>query len=212
MRRLELLLCLLIAHGCSASAKYDFESGVSDTANVDYDTADTGFDDEDGVSPAWWQLGAAVSLISGLPDAASSRLSLSLIAEDGADLCEDTLAVTQIADVAEAPDPAVFSWWEVTASEPEGGCGPWRSPVPDPVYLGVGAMDPNIEANLSPAGLDDLDGNLNAAYASVDGGDTVYVFGVAGTEAAWLGVDDAATTGPLSDDTWIIKAIYPFPY
>lgn len=212
MRRLELLLCLLVAHGCSASAKYDFESGNADTADVSYDSADTGSADEDSISPAWWQLGAAVSLLAGVPDAASSRLSLALFAEDGAALCEDTLAVTQIADAAESPDPVVFSWWEIVSSEAEGDCDPWRTPVPDPLYLGVGAMDPNIEANLSPAGLDDLDGNLNAAYASIDGGDTVYVYGVAGTEAAWLGVDDAATTGPLSDDTWIIKAIYPFPY
>ena len=73
-------------------------------------------------------------------------------------------------------------------------------------------MDPNIQANLSPAGLGDLEDNLNASYASLDGGDTIYVFGVAGTDTAWLDVDEAAEGGPVEDGTWIIKGIYPFSY
>ena len=212
MRRCVSAGCVLFVMGCANESFTKNESAAADTAWTAEDTADTDADQEDAVEPVWWRLDAAVTVLAGAPEASTSRLSLTLISADGEALCEDTLGVTEILDVGTLPDAVIFAWWQVSAAEPGGDCAPWRSPVPDPLELGVGAMDPNIQANLSPAGLADLEDNLNASYASLDGGDTIYVFGVAGTDTAWLDVDEAADGGPVEDGTWIIKGIYPFSY
>lgn len=212
MRRSVHVMCWLFAAGCANESAKNLYGADAETGQADTASADTGDFDSDGIEPVWWSLDAAVTLVEGVPDATQSGLSLTLLAVDGAELCGDTLHVAQIVDLSAVPDPVVFSWWEISPLEPDGDCTPWRSPVPSDLQLGVGAMDPNIEANLAPAGMRELDDNLNASYASLDGGDTVYVFGVAGKDTAWLDVDLAATSGPLDDGTWIIKAIYPFSY
>lgn len=212
MSRLFALVCLVAGAGCSSSKYAPADSGFADTAAGEGEGEDTADLDDEGVSPMWWKLGAAIGIYDGVADPASTHLALTLVAEDGTELCEDTLAVDAIEDVPLLPDSAIYAWWEIEPGDADGGCEHRSSPVPSPLYLGVGAMHPDIEANLDPAGLHGLEGYLNASYASLDDGDTIYVYGVAGSEQAWLGIDEAISAGPLADGTWIISPIYPFAY
>ena len=72
-------------------------------------------------------------------------------------------------------------------------------------------MHPEI---LAAAGADETLGDvsgLNGVYASMDGGDTVWVFGVIGTESAFEGTTEPEESAPLSDGKWLIEPVYSFP-
>ena len=89
----------------------------------------------------------------------------------------------------------------------------WEDPLGGRSFqLGVGEMHPEVVAVLdSLDGLGDgAESSLNGAYASFDGGDTLYVFGVAGSLAAYEGAGLSAEEAPLPDGTWIVRGLYAF--
>ena len=45
---------------------------------------------------------------------------------------------------------------------------------------------------------------------SIDGGDQIYVYGLAGTEDAYAALSGPSTEVPLEDGPWQLRAIYPF--
>ncbi len=208
------VLAGVLAPACSGVALDGGKGfGPAETGAMDSGSSlDTGDTPEDHVGPTWWKLGAAISIWEGalLPD--ESSLGLTLLAADGSILCEDTLTVRGITAQSSTPDPTIFTWWSVTHGLPQSACAEYTSPVPSPVFMGVGAMHVDIRANLEPADLADGAASLNAAYASLDGGDTVWVYGVAGTTAAYLGDAAPADSSELADGVWVIRAIYPFDY
>lgn len=212
MRRVVSTWAFALVAGCSGGyGKGEdalFESGWLDSGGV----ADTGTPPEDRLDPAWWELGGAITIEGGAPDAAYSTLALTLLGSDGLVLCEDSVAVSAIEDVARLPDLNVYTWWEVSHGDPQGPCAAWEAPVPSPLLLGVGALHADIRASLDPLDLAEVADNLNGAYASLDEGATVYVFGVAGTDAAYVGEAEAALEAPLADGVWLVRAVYPFSY
>lgn len=184
------------------------ETGGWDTGSV----SDTGSDPEDSGEAVWWKLGAAISIWEGAVLPEESSLGLTLLLQDGSVLCEDTLAIRELTVEEDLPDATIYSWWRVEAESPQGSCAELRDPVPSPVLIGVGAMHPDIFATLDPEGLADGASSLNAAYASINGGEDVYVFGVAGTTAAYLGDAAPADSSLLADGVWIVRPVYPFAY
>lgn len=200
----------LVVGGCSGSQN---KGGFADSAGGAWDTGsvvDTGVDLEDSDDPVWWRLGAVISIweSEALPD--ESALGLALEKEDGTTLCEESLALSLLEAQPETPDPSILVWWEAAQSDPEGSCAEWPTPVPTPLLLGIGAMHPEILARLEPEGLEAGADSLNASYISLDRGETIFVYGVAGTTAAYLGDAEPALEAPLVDGVWIIRAIYPF--
>ena len=175
--------------------------------------------DEDSApeeAPATWEISGQIVLDSDVVVEDSSSLSVRLLSETRQVLCEaNTVIETATAmDATQYPDEALLGWWrlfvEPSSSE---SCfsTTYTFPVPVPMMLGIGAMHPEI---LAAAGADESLGDisgLNGAYASMDGGDTVWVFGVIGTELAFEGGLDPEESAPLSDGKWLIEPVYSFP-
>ena len=126
-------------------------------------------------------------------------------------MCRESVSISSVTRSSSLPDPAVLVWWQIDRGEFSGDCVDVAQPLPASVYVGVGAVHPEIEAVMGvveeAAGVED---RLNGAYASLDTGVTTYVYGLAGTEAAWAGTGDALDSAQLSDETWLVRAIYPF--
>lgn len=184
-----------------------FDSGFFDTGGYD-----TGDGESDSATPVWWRLGATLLLEDGDIDDEESTLDLSLSAEDGVLICEEELPLVRSTFSSGTPDEVVLAWWRMTTSEPTGACAEWATPLPDTIYLGIGELHPDILASLDLLGLASVSDSLNGAYVSLDGGETVYVYGVAGSAAAFSGESPAADELPLFDATWTVLAVYPFAY
>lgn len=216
MRRrqgVQALWALLLTAGCSS--KNGFGPGAAyDTGGVDSADAgaDTGAGPDDSVVPAYWRLGASFDVQDGSPQSDGSQLLLEVLAEDEASICADSMVITAIQAHVEPPDPMVYTWWRISHDPPEAACDILDDPVPDGILIGIGEMHPEILAGLDLMGLSAEADSLNAAYASLDGGDTVYVFGVAGTLSAYDGDASPATDATLADGEWQIQALYAFSY
>lgn len=204
---------LLYAAGCSGASGFSPESiddsAASDTASTGGDTGDL---PDDGLSPVWWKLGATLEVVDSAPVSDEGQLLLELLTEDQTSLCVDTMSVTRIQSHVEPPDPQVYTWWRISHDPPAGDCATADDPVPDGLLLGIGAMHPEILAGLDRMGLSEAADSLNAAYASLDGGETIYVFGVAGTQTTYEGDGTAAADAALTDGEWQIQALYAFSY
>lgn len=214
-RRLRMTsVCLLGATlaACSAS-KGAYWDGASDTGFADTgDDMETGDSPDDGLEPQLWRLSAAVSIHEGALLPEESSLAITLVAADESTLCEETVALESLEAEAESPDPAIYAWWRLEPADLQGACASWPSPLPERLLLGVGALGAELRAQLEPAGLTGLAESLNGAYASLDEGATIYVFGVAGTAPAYAGEVGAVVDAALGDGVWIVRPIYPFAY
>lgn len=204
--------CVLFAAGCSMSKATGDNvwdtAGGDDTADSDADTG--GLDDSE--DPVWWELGASLVITDGVLDANTSSLRVRMLDLDVAPMCEETLALVGAELEASTPDSEIYTWWRLSPAALAGDCALHDDVPPDELRLGIGALQADVRAVLGPAGYDGVADSLNGAYASLDGGETVYTFGVAGTEAAFAGGTAAATEAPLADGAWTIVALFPFDY
>ena len=200
-------------------------SGVSDvkgSGDTAWDSGMVGGDDTgsfdtgggESIDVTYWTLGATLALSGGVPELEGSSLDVALLGADSAVACAETVAIQGAVQEDDAPDAVIYAWWGLMDTGPEGDCDDYHYnwPVPSPVYVGVGAMDANIAALLEPLGLAAFEGSLYAAYASVDEGRTVYVYGVAGPEEAFAGEGTASQDAAPTDGVWKVVPIYPFLY
>ncbi len=205
---IELLL------GCMASSdEASSAEGASDTGYTGENSEDTGDQDSDedtASSPVWWTLTATVPVEAG-EAVKGGVITTRFLDEGGEVLCEDAHPITAISE-EDSPYEDVYAWWSISVEASSKGCD--ASPLPVPLLLGVGAMHPEIAA-----GLDTVDAvssgssaSLNSAYASLDGLESLLVFGVAGTAAAYKGEGVAADAAPLADGEWRIEPVYSFRY
>jgi hypothetical protein len=210
----RLLLVALVA-GCSA----EMEAALSatDVAESDGEGSDTGGGDADSgllADPVWWKLGGTLLVATdGSVDPEGSTLDLQLMDVDGVSLCDEALLLSGGGEALAVPHESVYGWWRLEAAPPEGSCASWPSPVPSPVLLGVGAMDPDVYALLGTLGLPEgAADDLNGAYASIDQGSTLWVYGAAGMAAAFDGDGTAAGEVPVQDGPWMLEPLFTFPY
>ena len=135
-------------------------------------------------------------------------------------MCSAEAEITA-AEGAEVPDALVLSWWAISLGEWTGGCVSGSDDelvLPPPqlseLYLGIGNMHPDILSVLGTldAASDGAELTLNGAYASLNGGADVYVYGVAGLNEGYQGVEGPALETPLEDGSWMLRAIYPFSF
>jgi hypothetical protein len=206
MKRLVWLCPLVLA--CSSDGSYASEKGAYADTGGDGESADDN-DTAVGFSePAYWSMDAVLSLSEGELQEAS--LQASVLDQDLETLCAQTYAV-EASSAEEVPHESVISWWELSPGEGEGDCADTALPLPAPLWIGVGALVADLEALLGPAELDTASESLNGAYASFDAGQTLYVYGVAGTDAAFEGSIEPATEAPLADGSWTLVPLFTFP-
>lgn len=213
MRRWAALTSFLLATACSPdkfSTGGDMtgasDSGVADSAPEDADTAAGG-------TPTWWRLGASLAISeAGEPFGDSAELRVEVLDDVELALCAEATPITALAASVKTPDTTVYTWWSVTSEDLSEDCARLDPLADVELYLGIGALHPDIRAGLDTMGLADVADSLNGAYASLDGGSTVYVFGVAGTSAAYEGERQASPAGPLTAGVWEIRPLYAFGY
>lgn len=210
-----LYACLVMLAGCAISKGGDAGSDTGTGENFDtFDTGDSG-QDGDGPVPTWWTLSATLEIASGAVVSESSTVEVTVLDQEHAAICSVLAASPSVLASDELPDPTLFTWWRLGSMEWSDGCASHDVVVPTPsrFLLGVGEMHPEILAVLGSLGdvSDSAATSLNSAYASFDSGETIYVFGAAGLVVAYDGVGEALTGPPLTDGTWLVRPIYPFP-
>ncbi|RME20923.1 MAG: hypothetical protein D6798_19295 [Deltaproteobacteria bacterium] len=208
-----LLLGNVLAWGGGCSG-VDRSAGEADTgaANDGAGAGDGGsLAGDTGAVARWWSLDADLQIVDGELDASGSTLTLSLRTEDQ-QVCADVVPPTS-ATASPAPHPAVYAWWAVTWDPAALHCLDEGVPLEGRVELGIGALDPEIRVllgRLDDVRSDDAVEALNGAYASLPADDRLLVFGAAGPPAAFEGEGSPATTAPLADGSWWVRAVYTF--
>jgi len=207
----------ILSIGCSAGkADRAIDSGAAEPAiDADEGTFD-GDDPSTEVAPLAWELGGQLILDSDVIVEGTSQLEIRLIGEDLSVLCDDIVEVETATamNASQYPESTLVGWWRIFVGDPTpNGCftDEYEFPVPVPLLVGIGPMHPEIVAAVGAVpSLGDVDA-LNGVYTSMDGGETVWVFGVIGTQDAYDGIAGPEESAPLSDGAWTIEPVYSFP-
>ena len=210
-----LLLSGLI--GCS-------ESSVEMSAGADEASSFAGMDtgsfesdaSESSEAPSFWRLSGTLLVNDGVIQSELSFLRVVIIGDAGGVLCDDSLGITSSIRQVDVPEAGVHAWWEVVRTEPdESSClrGLYRNPLPAPVYLGIGAMHPEIEAVVAGnPDLEPIEGQrLRSVYAAMAADSSVWVFGLAETSSEEEIDVDPATDTVSVDGNWKFSSVYSFP-
>ena len=80
------------------------------------------------------------------------------------------------------------------------------------MLLAIGLLHPEAAALVEglEAAADGSSETLNGAYLSFDGGETLYVLGVAGLPAAYAAEAGPDLEAPLDDGLWQVLPVYAF--
>ena len=204
--------------GCASSKEGAFSSADDAASTEAADEGDMSFDEAEAIEePVAWELAGSVVLDAGVIVEDSSLLTVHLLSEQRTVLCEGEATIETATAMGAAQFPQedeLVGWWRLFV-EPVGGVGCFKDeydfPVPVSMLFGIGPMHPEIIAAVgADPELDQVDG-LNGVYGSMDDGQTIWVFGVIGTEDAYAGVSGPEEAAPLSDGTWTIEPVYSFP-
>ena len=199
--------------GCSSAHDASTGDVGSSTDTGAFDSAEADGDTGPGGDPKWWRLGATFTVASdGAVALESMALALSVEDESELSLCDESVGVQALQAAEKTPDPMVYTWWEVSPDALIGDCSRLDPLESTELLLGVGELHPEILAGLGSLGLTEEADALNGAYVSLNGGQTVYVYGVAGPGEAFEGVGIAATSAPLDAGDWEIRSMYSFVY
>ena len=210
MRIAAVLLCSVI--GCS-SEKMDMMG--ADEASMSAAEADTGSDMESGVDfmedPAHWRMSGTLLVNDGSIQSELSFLHVAIMGDAGSELCSDNIGISSTIREGEVPEAGVQAWWRVTRTEPDStSCfeRDYPMPLPKPVFVGLGAMHPEIEAVIAgdteSARADGA--RLRSVYASMEEDSDVWVFGVAETSSEEEVEIDPTTGGVSVDGNWKFEA------
>ena len=215
MRMTHVLACGTIL-GCSDAKMY---SDASSEATMSAAEFDTGFAPDEGAeftqTPAYWKLSGTLLVNEGAIQTDLSFLRVGIVGDEGGELCTDNVGITSSVREAESPEAGVQAWWSVTRTEPSiSSCltTEYTLPLPRPVYIGLGAMHPEIEAVLAgtPDHTRSEDSRLRSVYAAMSAEAAVWVFGYAETTSEEEVEIDPSTGGVSVDGNWKFDALYSF--
>ena len=192
-----------------AAVDESVSSAEMDTASFDGEAADR------LEQPAHWRLSGTLLVNDGLIQPELSFLRVVIMGDADGALCDDNVGIVGSVRQSEVPEGGVHAWWEVEGTNPEeSSClrDVYSNPLPSPVYLGIGAMHPEIEAVV--AGIPDLDtvegSRIRSVYAAMAQDASVWVFGMAETSSEEE-TDIDPRTGSISvDGNWKFSAVYSF--
>ena len=205
------LMSVVLLGACSAT-RNDNEA-LSDPEAWD----DSGNEDGGGADlesePTHWRLSATLVVSDGVVQAEESYLDVGVDDGDENELCREAASLSAVDDAAVQPAEFV-AWYEVSVDAWDSDCEDTQAAVPagSSFLLGLGELHPEALALLDTLDEadDSADQSLNGAYASFDGGESAYIFGVGGTAEAFEGVGETPTEGPLADGVWVILPLYSF--
>ncbi len=206
------LLLLVGLSGCASYGAQDEASGAFDTAESDAttgttDESDSGVTDADTAvppDPAWFAVDATLSVAGGTAVSAPATTFVTVV---GADL-ETVLCEIELDTTGLTPGPAavggVWLWWTLEVQPLDRSC----ADLPTTVALGLGALLPDVRAQLGAVGLDGASGALYGAYLTADDAAAVS-FGVGGTTDAYAGVGEASE--PVPDGLYTLRTLFLVP-
>ena len=209
----------LVLSACSAKYSVSDSGGGGGTDESGDGSADGGEDSgASELAVSWWALSASLVVLADDPgeiDPLGSMLEVRLFDEARVEQCASTAALDVARTARSLPDPAVYGWWELTPGAWTGTCDAAQlaERVDPGLELGVGVLDAEIKAQMGAAGLGDAGvETLNGAYVSLDSGDTLWVYGVAGLPDAFTGAAGPATETPIPGGTWALQSVYSLPW
>jgi len=190
--------------------EYAMSANEMDTGSAISDGAERSED------PAYWQMSGTLLVNDGSIQTDLSFLRVVIVGDAGGVLCSDSVGITASTRQADVPEAGVQAWWRVTRTDPESAsclAVEYAIPLPKPVFIGLGAMHPEIEAVLAgdPDHSQDEGSRLRSVYASMSEASAVWVFGVAETTSEEEVEVDPATGGISVDGNWKFDALYSFP-
>jgi len=189
-------------------------------ASMEASAMDTGAELEPGADayeePSYWRMSGTLLVNEGQIQSELSFLQVSIIGDAGSELCLDSIGIASSSRQGESPEPGVQAWWRVMRTEPESGsclAEEYSMPLPKPVYVGLGAMHPEILAVLAgETDRDSVEGSrMRSVYASMGAAADVWVFGVAETTSEEEVEIDPSTGGVSVDGNWKFEGLYSFP-
>lgn len=215
MRMTHLLACGMM-FGCS-DAKINTD-GVGE-ASMSSEEWDTGIGVDEGAefsqTPAYWKLSGTLLVNDGAIQTDLSFLRVTIIGDEGGELCADNVGITASSRLAESPEAGVQAWWSVTRTDPSASSCLLREytlPLPKPVFIGLGAMHPEIEAVLAgdPDRAQSEESRVRSVYAAMSVDAAVWVFGYAETTSEEEIAIDPSVGGVSVDGNWKFDALYSF--
>jgi hypothetical protein len=218
---MRLLIVGFALSGCSAES---LKAAMGDAATEGSSFADTGMlAGEDAADeqeqPSHWTLSGSLDVADGEIDSTLSYVEAQVMGASGSTLCSGSIGVESAERVVEVPDDDVQIWWSISlGAAAADSCLLESMPdvIPDRFHLGLGPMHPEVEAVMDDAvaALGGADLALRSVFASLNNAETVWVFGVAGSEVS----DEGGITGApgdgglVSEGRWKFHGLYGFPY
>jgi hypothetical protein len=194
---------ILLAACADYALEADQGGGTKDSA-VSGDGSDTSADTgqiDSPANPAWYAVRATVPLVGGAPDPTGASISVEVVDEDLVRIdCDVELDPAEIS-AAEAPDADVYAWWSLPVTPFEEAC----TTLPTTLELGLGALDPEVRAQLGSVDLEDEADMLWGAWMRADGGELWAVGYARGTIAS-----DGLPPAP-PDDVYTLVPLFLAP-
>ena len=215
------LTCLLLATGigCAENTMVGGEASSFEADEAAYDTgsADTGTDmDNSAIDSQYWGLQASLSVQNGALAPQRSTFQIDYWG-DSQRLCTTTLFLDANTDGAVDTEPleptesealtdTLFSQWTVQLSE-DSTC---NERLPEGFSIGIGKLDAQLIPSVIASDLKPE--TLNGIYVQgVDASNTLYVFGVIGTQSQYDGQAGPLTDPPIPDGVYFSEALYLLP-
>ncbi|GEM_PF-2459819 len=184
-------------------------------SETDATTADSATPPAD---PEWYRLDATLTLEEGL--LLGSAVTLEFLDRDLHVLtdCGETRETLGVVASVETPDPSIFHWWQIALGDSAAACD-GTDTLPSELFLGLGQLHPEVEAQLLSLGLDQVAGSLYGAYvmldpdqAQLDAQDQLALaYGYAGTLEDLAGETTARSAAPLPDGDYAVSGVYLLP-
>lgn len=218
MVRRTLYSWALVLLACSACQRGDDPSDEdTDPLPSAFDTGtDTASDTGPTSNARYWELSASVPFEGGAPLLEGSSFQVEVQgAEDPGEegvLCTASGSPASVSEAEVVPDSLLHHWWTWTWDTlEEDTCAEQGIELTTTVDLGIGTLHAEIRSLLDRSGYSGLESSLYGAYASLGTIDTIWVYGVAGTEANFAGQETTTSEAPIPDGTYHLVPLYAFP-
>jgi hypothetical protein len=212
MRPTLVLLAAALGLGVGCA---EFDLAERDTAAPSLDTASDTTDDSTGetVQAHWVKAAGTLTIASGVADTATSSMDWTFYDPELKPICSLQTPIVELVETTPPVDEPIVAWWTVTTDPTvdDTACAKAR---PAELRIGIGALSPQLYPAMSAASLDTDTSTLYGLYIQISWEDAIdqttplWVYGVAGTQAAYDGDEGPVLVGPLPDGTYTLDALH----
>jgi len=201
---------------CASYSGADADAMDSDAALAGDDTEDTDSvtNYTSAVEPSHYSIGGTFDVLAENVELGTTLLSFEYSNPDPLLEADNPLCTTDLAlDIAatETPDFEVelYGWWQITMVDSQ-DCAAAQYPGPLTFRLGIGPYDSQLDPAAESAGIETE--NVYGLYMQLDGQESpLLVFGVAGTDDNYAGIDPPVSAVPLPDGRYDLRTLYLLP-